>query len=70
MVKNFEIKIETLLYMYIFQGINRGIFGVPSSKKSDIEALVKLLEPQNPAPDPTLNLEKVIFSCILLVEIN
>ncbi|KAE8720412.1 putative plastid-lipid-associated protein 7 [Hibiscus syriacus] len=41
------------------QGINRGIFGVASSKKSDIEALVKLLESQNPTPDPTLNLEKV-----------
>ncbi|XWS33204.1 hypothetical protein CRYUN_Cryun22dG0060600 [Craigia yunnanensis] len=45
--------------MYIFKGINRGIFGVPSSKKSDIEALGKLLESQNPTPDPTLNLEKV-----------
>ncbi|KAE8702136.1 putative plastid-lipid-associated protein 7 [Hibiscus syriacus] len=41
------------------QGINRGIFGVASSKKSDIEELVKLLEFQNPTPDPTLNLEKV-----------
>ncbi|XP_039063923.1 fibrillin protein 5 homolog [Hibiscus syriacus] len=41
------------------EGINRGIFGVESSKKSDIEALVKLLESQNPTPDPTLNLEKV-----------
>ncbi|GMI99376.1 hypothetical protein HRI_003606900 [Hibiscus trionum] len=41
------------------KGINRGIFGVESSKKSDIETLVKLLESQNPTPDPTLNLEKV-----------
>nr|KJB14939.1 hypothetical protein B456_002G151300 [Gossypium raimondii] len=41
------------------KGTNRGIFGVPSSKKSDIEALVKLLESHNPTPDPTLNLEKV-----------
>ncbi|KAK8644512.1 hypothetical protein V6N13_123818 [Hibiscus sabdariffa] len=41
------------------EGTNRGIFGVASSKKSDIEALVKLLESQNPTPDPTLNLEKV-----------
>ncbi|KAB2005102.1 hypothetical protein ES319_D11G246500v1 [Gossypium barbadense] len=39
-------------------GTNRGIFGVLSSKKSDIEALVKLLESHNPTPDPTLNLEK------------
>ncbi|XP_017621000.1 fibrillin protein 5 homolog [Gossypium arboreum] len=37
----------------------QGIFGVPSSKKYDIEALVKLLESHNPTPDPTLNLEKV-----------
>ncbi|XP_039040308.1 fibrillin-5, chloroplastic-like [Hibiscus syriacus] len=41
------------------QGINRGIFRVASSKKYDIEALVKLLESHNPTPDPTLNLEKV-----------
>uniref|UniRef100_A0A5B7AWN2 Plastid lipid-associated protein/fibrillin conserved domain-containing protein n=1 Tax=Davidia involucrata TaxID=16924 RepID=A0A5B7AWN2_DAVIN len=41
------------------QGINRGIFGVPSAKKSEIEGLVKLLESQNPTPDPTLYLEKV-----------
>ncbi|MBA0577616.1 hypothetical protein Golob_025080, partial [Gossypium lobatum] len=45
--------------VYVFQGTNRGIFGVPSSKKSDIEALVRLLESHNPTPDPTLNLEKV-----------
>ncbi|KAK3032199.1 hypothetical protein RJ639_035911 [Escallonia herrerae] len=41
------------------QGINRGIFGVPSAKKSEIEDLVKLLESQNPLPDPTSHLEKV-----------
>ncbi|WJZ86393.1 hypothetical protein VitviT2T_005852 [Vitis vinifera] len=41
------------------QGINRGVFGVPSAKKSEIEALVKLLESQNPTPEPTLNLDKV-----------
>ncbi|RVW85730.1 putative plastid-lipid-associated protein 7, chloroplastic [Vitis vinifera] len=40
------------------QGINRGVFGVPSAKKSEIEALVKLLESQNPTPEPTLNLDK------------
>lgn len=39
--------------------INRGIFGVPSAKKSAILGLVELLESQNPTPDPTLNLEKV-----------
>ncbi|KAK6150714.1 hypothetical protein DH2020_015646 [Rehmannia glutinosa] len=42
------------------QGINnRGIFGVPSAKKSEIEKFVQLLEFQNPTPDPTLCLEKV-----------
>ncbi|KAF8377164.1 hypothetical protein HHK36_030537 [Tetracentron sinense] len=41
------------------QGINRGIFGVPSAKKSEIESLVELLEFQNPTPYPTQNLEKV-----------
>ncbi|KAF8411635.1 hypothetical protein HHK36_004193 [Tetracentron sinense] len=41
------------------QGINRGIFGVPSAKKSEIEGLVELLESQNPTPDPTQNLQKV-----------
>ncbi|KAK0608842.1 hypothetical protein LWI29_036805 [Acer saccharum] len=53
---NKEIKAD--LYQ-IVQGINRGIFGVPSTKKSEIERLVELLESQNPTPDPTLNLDKV-----------
>lgn len=47
------------------QGINRGIFGVPSAKKSEIEGLVKHLEFLNPTPDPTLNLEKVDTSYTL-----
>ncbi|KAL6228511.1 hypothetical protein ACLB2K_002460 [Fragaria x ananassa] len=38
--------------------INRGIFGVPSAKKAEVEGLVKQLESQNPTPDPTVNLEK------------
>ncbi|KAI8018045.1 hypothetical protein LOK49_LG04G01621 [Camellia lanceoleosa] len=41
------------------KGINRGIFGVPSAKKSEIEGLVKLLESMNPTPDPTLFLDKL-----------
>ncbi|PIN11569.1 hypothetical protein CDL12_15827 [Handroanthus impetiginosus] len=41
------------------EGINRGIFGVPSEKKTEIEKLVELLESQNPTPEPTLCLEKV-----------
>ncbi|KAF4357215.1 hypothetical protein F8388_017427 [Cannabis sativa] len=52
----------TLLKAELFQaltGINRGIFGVPSAKKSEIENLVRQLESQNPTPNPTRNLEKV-----------
>ncbi|KAK7247538.1 hypothetical protein RIF29_42422 [Crotalaria pallida] len=41
------------------EGINRGIFGIPSAKKNEIESLVKQLESQNPTPDPTLELERV-----------
>ncbi|KAH9669314.1 Fibrillin-5 [Citrus sinensis] len=51
-----QIKTELL---QVVQGINRGIFGVPSAKKSEIEALVELLESQNPTPHPTANLDKV-----------
>ncbi|KAK9949960.1 hypothetical protein M0R45_005467 [Rubus argutus] len=51
-------QIKTALYQAL-EGINRGIFGVPSAKKFEIEGLVKQLESQNPTPDPTLNLEKV-----------
>lgn len=45
-----------------FEGINRGIFGIPSTKKSEIESLVKQLESLNPTPFPTLELEKVTSS--------
>ncbi|XP_065873335.1 fibrillin-5, chloroplastic [Euphorbia lathyris] len=41
------------------KGSNRGIFGVPSAKKSEIHGLVELLESQNPTPHPTLHLDKV-----------
>ncbi|KAF5480622.1 hypothetical protein F2P56_001358 [Juglans regia] len=50
--------IKTELYQAL-QGVNRGIFGIPSAKKSEIEGLVKLLESQNPTPDPTSKLDKV-----------
>nr|DAD40040.1 TPA_asm: hypothetical protein HUJ06_014363 [Nelumbo nucifera] len=43
----------------MYKGINRGIFGVPSAKKSEILGLVELLEAQNPTPDPTQDLNKV-----------
>ncbi|RZR91540.1 hypothetical protein BHM03_00019680 [Ensete ventricosum] len=35
------------------QGIDRGIFGATSSKKSEIAGLVELLESRNPTPYPT-----------------
>ncbi|KAF1867520.1 hypothetical protein Lal_00049949 [Lupinus albus] len=41
------------------EGINRGIFGIPSAKKNEIENLVKQIESQNPTPQPTIELEKV-----------
>ncbi|XP_022741181.1 probable plastid-lipid-associated protein 7, chloroplastic [Durio zibethinus] len=41
------------------KGINRGIFGVQSARKSEIEELVELLKSQNPTPDAALHLEKV-----------
>ncbi|XP_006351023.1 probable plastid-lipid-associated protein 7, chloroplastic isoform X1 [Solanum tuberosum] len=41
------------------QGINRGIFGVSSDKKFEIEELVKQLESQNPTFEPTSSLDKV-----------
>lgn len=46
-------------------GVNRGIFGVTSAKKSEIEGLVKLLESQNPTLDPTTSLDKVTTNLIL-----
>ncbi|CAF2119089.1 BnaA03g55880D [Brassica napus] len=41
------------------QGINRGVFGVKSDKKAEIEGLVKLLECRNPTPEPTGELDKI-----------
>ncbi|KAJ0260716.1 Fibrillin-5 [Hirschfeldia incana] len=52
----FQIKEE--LYEAL-QGINRGIFGVKSEKKAEIERLVKLLECRNPTPEPTGELDKI-----------
>ncbi|RXI09136.1 hypothetical protein DVH24_023297 [Malus domestica] len=50
--------IKTELFQAI-KGINRGIFGVPSAKKSQIEAFVNQFESRNLTPDPVLNLQKV-----------
>ncbi|KAH0887979.1 hypothetical protein HID58_050408 [Brassica napus] len=41
------------------KGINRGVFGVKSDKKEEIEGLVKLLECRNPTPEPTGELDKI-----------
>ncbi|CAN6438992.1 unnamed protein product [Victoria cruziana] len=51
-------EIKEALY-HSLQGINRGIFGVPSARKAEIESLVKSLESCNPNPGPTGDLEKV-----------
>nr|VDC85753.1 unnamed protein product [Brassica oleracea] len=55
------------------KGINRGIFGVKSDKKAEIEGLVKLLECRNPTPEPTGELDmiggcwKLIYSTITVL---
>ncbi|KAI3761798.1 hypothetical protein L1987_52220 [Smallanthus sonchifolius] len=41
------------------QGTNRGIFGMPSEKKCEIEEMVKVLESLNPNPNPTVDLDKL-----------
>ncbi|XP_071711385.1 fibrillin-5, chloroplastic isoform X1 [Rutidosis leptorrhynchoides] len=43
----------------ILQGTNRGIFGMPTEKKSEIEEMVKVLEFLNPNPYPTTDLDKL-----------
>ncbi|XP_010546371.1 PREDICTED: probable plastid-lipid-associated protein 7, chloroplastic [Tarenaya hassleriana] len=55
------------------KGINRGIFGVTSARKSEIEHLVKLLNCRNPTADPTGDLDKfrgcwkLIYSTITIL---
>ncbi|KMT09221.1 hypothetical protein BVRB_6g133230 [Beta vulgaris subsp. vulgaris] len=41
------------------EGINRGVFGITSEKKREIEDLVMELEANNPTSNPLLNLDKV-----------
>ncbi|KAF3790892.1 putative plastid-lipid-associated protein 7 [Nymphaea thermarum] len=50
-------EIKEALY-HSLQGINRGIFGVASARKTEIEGLVNSLESCNPNPEPTGDLEK------------
>ncbi|KAM0939845.1 putative plastid-lipid-associated protein [Dioscorea sansibarensis] len=66
---------ETKASLYrALQGTNRGIFGVQSAKKSEIEELVKLLESMNPTPHPTDKLQdkvdgwwKLIYSTVTIL---
>lgn len=48
-------EIKAALYQAV-KGINRGIFGATSAKKSEILELLELLEARNPTPQPTDNL--------------
>lgn len=48
--------------LYLFEGVNRGIFGITSAKKSEIEGLVEMLESQNPTPEPTTQLQEKVQS--------
>lgn len=41
------------------EGLNRGIFGVQSAQRQEIENLLQLLEASNPCPRPTETLNKV-----------
>ncbi|GAB4848282.1 hypothetical protein Ancab_002948 [Ancistrocladus abbreviatus] len=56
--ENAIAQIKGKLYQAL-DGINRGVFGVTSAKKAEINGLVEQLESQNPTTNPTLNLEKV-----------
>ena len=47
------------MFLGMIKGINRGVFGVKSDKKAEIEGLVKLLECRNPTPEPTGELDKI-----------
>lgn len=49
------------------EGMNRGIFGMTSEKRSEIHALVELLESKNPTPEPTDKLQDKVDGCWRLV---
>ncbi|KAK8951895.1 hypothetical protein KSP39_PZI004607 [Platanthera zijinensis] len=59
-----EIKAE--LYLAL-QGIDRGIFGLSSAKKVEIEAMVEQLESRNPTPNPTDHLLSKVDGCWKLI---
>ncbi|KAL5213954.1 hypothetical protein ABZP36_003106 [Zizania latifolia] len=49
------------------EGFNRGIFGMTSEKRSEIHALVELLESRNPTPEPTDKLQEKVDGCWKLI---
>lgn len=49
------------------QGVDRGIFGITSAKRSEIHGLVELLESRNPTPDPTDKLQDKVDGCWKLI---
>uniref|UniRef100_A0ACD5UX13 Uncharacterized protein n=1 Tax=Avena sativa TaxID=4498 RepID=A0ACD5UX13_AVESA len=49
------------------EGIDRGIFGITSAKRSEIHGLVELLESRNPTPDPTDRLQDKVDGCWKLI---
>ncbi|CAM0904674.1 unnamed protein product [Alopecurus aequalis] len=49
------------------EGIDRGIFGITSAKRSEIHGLVELLESRNPTPDPTDKLQDKVDGCWRLI---
>ncbi|XP_072970917.1 fibrillin protein 5 homolog isoform X1 [Typha angustifolia] len=59
-------EIKTALFAAL-EGINRGIFGITSAKKSEIEGLVELLELRNPTQEPTDKLRDKVDGCWKLI---
>uniref|UniRef100_A0A0D9W4W8 Plastid lipid-associated protein/fibrillin conserved domain-containing protein n=1 Tax=Leersia perrieri TaxID=77586 RepID=A0A0D9W4W8_9ORYZ len=53
--------------LYAAEGVNRGIFGMTSEKRSEIHALVELLESRNPTPEPTDKLQDKVDGCWRLI---
>uniref|UniRef100_A0A453BYX7 Plastid lipid-associated protein/fibrillin conserved domain-containing protein n=3 Tax=Aegilops tauschii subsp. strangulata TaxID=200361 RepID=A0A453BYX7_AEGTS len=52
---------------HALEGVDRGIFGITSAKRSEIHALVELLESRNPTPDPTHKLQDKVDGCWRLI---
>uniref|UniRef100_M8BAU3 Putative plastid-lipid-associated protein 7, chloroplastic n=1 Tax=Aegilops tauschii TaxID=37682 RepID=M8BAU3_AEGTA len=61
-----KVRLLLLLLLLPF-GVDRGIFGITSAKRSEIHALVELLESRNPTPDPTHKLQDKVDGCWRLI---